>query len=85
MRQWRDMKDAEALYRRALDTFESSFGPNSPRLTPVLEQYAIMLRKVKRKNQAKQLEERVARIKSADREQKELSLRVDVNTLRQAK
>jgi tetratricopeptide (TPR) repeat protein len=75
-------EEAEVLYRRALDTFERSFGPDSPRLVPGLQHYAILLRKTKRKKKAKQLERRAAMIKAADQEQRELSLRVDVNSLR---
>ena len=55
---------AEILYMRALEIREKHLGPDHADLMPILKNYAIMLRKVKREDEATAMEERKARIAS---------------------
>jgi tetratricopeptide (TPR) repeat protein len=50
---------AEPLYRRALEIREKALGAEHRDLVPILTNYALMLKRAKRDEEAKQLEERV--------------------------
>jgi tetratricopeptide (TPR) repeat protein len=50
--------EAEPLYQRALRIREHALGPDHPLTREVVHNYAILLRKMKRKSDATQLEAR---------------------------
>jgi hypothetical protein len=54
---------AEPLFRRALAIAESSLGPENRLTGTILAEYAVLLRKTKRKNEAKVLEARAQAIR----------------------
>ena len=56
--------EAEPLYKRALAISEKALGPNHPRVTTSLENYASLLRKTNRAAEAAQMEARAARIRA---------------------
>ncbi len=55
---------AEILYTRALEIREKHLGNEHADLMPILKNYAIMLRKIKRDDEAQAMEERKSRIES---------------------
>jgi tetratricopeptide (TPR) repeat protein len=62
--------EAEPLFHRALSIAENALGPQNPLVGRVLADYAVLLRKTKRKTEARQLELRAKAIRemhSADR------------------
>lgn len=50
--------DAEALYRKALPLLEESLGPKHPELADTLQSYGLVLRKLKRRSAALEVESR---------------------------
>src|ERR1022692_3468136 len=56
------MGDAESSYRRALAILEKRDGPDRPDVATVLLNYSGLLRQVKRKGEARRLEERARAI-----------------------
>jgi hypothetical protein len=56
---------AEPLFQRALAIAESSLGPENRLVGTVLAEYAVLLRKTKRKNEAKLLETRAQAIRQS--------------------
>ena len=59
--------EAEVLYKRAITTMEKLYGAMSPGLIPYLNNYAKLLRILKRDPEAKVLEARVETIKKQDK------------------
>ena len=55
-------EQAEPLYQRALAIYEQVLGPEHPDTIMVLKNYASLLRRMKRKGEARQLEARVQKI-----------------------
>ena len=55
---------AEILYTRALEIRENHLGKEHADLLPILKNYGIMLRKIKREDEAKAIEERKAAIEA---------------------
>jgi hypothetical protein len=51
-------EEAEPLYERALDIHEKALGPEHPDTITVLENYAALLRKMSREDEADELEAR---------------------------
>jgi len=56
---------AEILYTRALEIREKHLGKEHVELVPILKNYAIMLRKIKREEEAAAMEERKSAIEAA--------------------
>jgi len=55
-------EEAESLYLRALTIRERTLGPDHPAISGILEQYAILLRKMNKEKSACELEERARKI-----------------------
>jgi len=56
---------AEILYTRALEIREKHLGKDHVELVPILKNYAIMLRKIKREDEAAAMEARKSAIEAA--------------------
>ncbi|MBS1996376.1 MAG: tetratricopeptide repeat protein [Cyanobacteria bacterium SZAS LIN-2] len=56
---------AEILYKRALEIREKHLGVDHAELVPILKNYAIMLRRIKRDDEAAAMEERKSAIEAA--------------------
>ncbi len=56
--------EAEPLLRRVLVIVEKALEPEHPNVTTVLENYAVLLRKTKRKAEAAKLEDRAQAIRA---------------------
>ncbi len=56
-------EEAESLYLKALAIREHALGPDNPAISAMLEQYAILLRKMNKEKQASELEEWARRIR----------------------
>ncbi len=59
--------DAEALYRKALPLLEASLGPKHPELADTLQSYGLVLRKLKRRSEALEVESRRNALLAPDR------------------
>ena len=55
-------EDAEALLKRALDQARTTLGPSHPTVARLLRDYAVLMRKTKRKGEARKLEVQAAQI-----------------------
>ncbi len=55
---------AEPLYKRTLAIWEKAFGPDHPKVAISLENYAALLRKTDRANEAAKMESRAKRIRA---------------------
>jgi tetratricopeptide (TPR) repeat protein len=55
--------EAESLYRRSLDITERAYGPSHEKVAIALTNYAVLLRKTKRKAEARELEKRAKAIR----------------------
>jgi hypothetical protein len=62
-KQRRKYRDADANFRRALSIFERALGAGHPNVAACLDNYAQLLRRMRRTPYAKQLEARAARIR----------------------
>jgi hypothetical protein len=56
--------DAEALFLRSLNIYETSLPPRHPDLALVLENYAMLLRQIARDQEAEAMEARAASIRT---------------------
>ena len=56
--------EADKFYQEALTVRTKALGEDHPQLVPLLENYAELLKKMKRSAQARELEERVKKIKA---------------------
>jgi tetratricopeptide (TPR) repeat protein len=56
-------EESESLYLKALTIRERALGSDNPAIPGLLEQYAILLRTMKKENQACELEERARKIR----------------------
>ncbi|HND07188.1 MAG TPA: tetratricopeptide repeat protein, partial [Candidatus Obscuribacter sp.] len=56
----RRFEKAEILFKRALEIREKLLGPDDEQLLPILKNYAALLRKLEREEEAVRLEERIA-------------------------
>ncbi len=56
--------EAEPLYKRALAVFEKALGPDHPHVAQSLENYAALLRKTGRGDEAAKLEARAKAIRA---------------------
>ena len=56
--------EAEPLYKRALTIWENALGPDHPNVALALENYAKVLRKTKRKKDAKKMKARAKAIRA---------------------
>ncbi len=61
--------DAEPLYKRALAIWEKALGPEHPHVATSLENYAALLRKTGRGNEAAKLKARAKAIRAKHSEQ----------------
>jgi len=61
------MDDAESFYRRALAILEKREGPDHPHVAAALFNYAALLRKMKRKGEARRMEDRARSIMASVR------------------
>ena len=61
----RNYAEAESMFKRALAIFDHSLGPQYPGLGAWLTDYADLLRKMKRDDDAAKLEARAAEIRAA--------------------
>jgi tetratricopeptide (TPR) repeat protein len=59
-------KDAEPLYRRALEVVRLTLGHESPDQTSCMWHYALLLRQTRRKTEAVKLEEEAKRMAAKD-------------------
>ena len=58
--------EAESLYQRALDIFEGAFGPNHPHTIRVSKNYAVLLRRMDREDDAARLERQLSTLPQND-------------------
>src|SRR5581483_8801177 len=63
--EYRRYGEAESLFRQALAIQEKALGPEHPDIAPVLFNYAMLLRRIGRKSQARELDSRARRIRTA--------------------
>ncbi len=57
-------EEAESLYLKALSIYENAFGANHAIVASTLEQYAILLRKLKRDKEACEVDARIQAMQS---------------------
>jgi tetratricopeptide (TPR) repeat protein len=60
----RRYEQAEPLYQESISIREELLGENHVELVPVLQNYALLLRKTHREDEAAEIEERITRIES---------------------
>lgn len=73
---------AEECLRKALFTAEKSFGPEHPNVGGVLTNYAVVMRRMHRKSEAKQLEKRAKAILDKCNRENFTGYAVDISVLR---
>jgi tetratricopeptide (TPR) repeat protein len=61
-------QDAELVYHRSLTIAEQSFGPAHQDVAVILADYATVLRKLRKKNEARSLEKQARVLRARDRE-----------------
>jgi hypothetical protein len=76
------LTEAEVSLSRALEIAGSSYGPESPRTARVMQDYAAVLRRLKRKREASQLEKQAEKVLADSARQNGLDHIVDVSALR---
>jgi tetratricopeptide (TPR) repeat protein len=76
------LEEAEPLFRRALPVAETALGLENPLVGRILTEYAVLLRKSKRKDHAKSLEERAQAIRKRYAREDLARYTIDVNSLR---
>jgi len=82
----KQLAEAESTVKQALAAVESRFGPSHPRTAQTLTLYAVILRRMHRKAQARAMEKRAKEIGTGDAQLRLSRETVDVNELmRQAK
>ncbi|HYT45117.1 MAG TPA: tetratricopeptide repeat protein, partial [Methylomirabilota bacterium] len=55
-------EEAETLYEKALNIYECTLRPEHPDILVILEEFVILLRKMKKENRARELEEWIRKI-----------------------
>lgn len=77
-----DLAGADALLHRAVALYESAFQADQKLLADVLQHYAVVLRREKRKGEAQEAERRAARIFSTFQHENHLGYTVEVSALK---
>jgi tetratricopeptide (TPR) repeat protein len=70
-------QDAEPIFLRALKVGEQSLGPAHPDVITTLADYAALLRKLKRKNEARKIEARMLELRAKSESQDPARFEVD--------